>query len=62
MVAYFYNIKQQTDSATIFNNKILEIDPADATALKTKDALEAVEKQQQQAADKASKPSAPKKK
>ena len=62
MVAYFYNIKNQVDSATIFNNKILEIDPADATALKTKDALEAVSKQQQQAADKASKPSAPKKK
>ena len=62
MVAYFYNIKNQVDSATIFNNKILEIDPADATALKTKDALEAVSKQQQQAADKASKPTAPKKK
>jgi Flp pilus assembly protein TadD len=62
MVAYFYNIKNEVDSATIFNNKILEIDPADATALKTKDALEAVSKQQQQAADKASKPTAPKKK
>lgn len=62
MVAYFYNIKQQTDSATIFNNKILEIDPADATALKTKDALETVVKQQQEAAEKANKPSAPKKK
>jgi len=62
LVAYFYNIKQQTDSATIYNNKILEIDPADATAIKTKDALETVSKQQQQAADKASKPSAPKKK
>ena len=62
MVAYFYNIKNEVDSATIFNNKILEIDPADATALKTKDALETVSKQQQQAADKASKPTAPKKK
>ena len=62
MVAYFYNIKQQTDSATIFNNKILEIDSADPTALKTKDALDTVVKQQQQAADKASKPTAPKKK
>ncbi|MEO6905744.1 MAG: tetratricopeptide repeat protein [Ginsengibacter sp.] len=62
MVAYFYNIKHETDSAKIYNNKILEIDPADATALKTKDALEAVVKQQEQAADKASKPSAAKKK
>lgn len=62
MVAYFYNIKHETDSAKIYNNKILEIDPADPTALKTKDALEAVVKQQEQAADKASKPSASKKK
>ena len=61
MVAYFYNIKHQTDSALFYNNKILEIDPTDATALKTKDALEGVLKKQSEAADKASKPSAPKK-
>ena len=41
LVAYFYNIKGDKDSAIAFNNKILEVDPADATALKTKDALEA---------------------
>lgn len=62
MVAYYYNIQHQVDSAIMFNNKILEIDPTDATALKTKDALEAVTKQQKAAADKADKPSATKKK
>jgi tetratricopeptide (TPR) repeat protein len=61
MVAYFYNIKHQTDSALLYNNKILEIDPTDATALKTKDALEGVLKKQSEAADKANKPAAPKK-
>ncbi|MEO8719877.1 MAG: tetratricopeptide repeat protein [Ginsengibacter sp.] len=61
MVAYFYNIKNQADSATTFNNKILEVDPTDATALKTKDALEAVIKQQGHAADKTSGTSSPKK-
>jgi len=61
MVAYFYNIKHQTDSALLYNNKILEIDPTDATALKTKDALEGVLKKQSEAADKASKPAAAKK-
>ena len=60
MVAYFYNIKHQTDSALLYNNKILEIDPTDATALKTKDALEGVLKKQSEAADKANKPAAPK--
>jgi tetratricopeptide (TPR) repeat protein len=61
MVAYFYNIKHQTDSALLYNNKILEIDPTDATALKTKDALEGVLKKQSEAADKANKPAATKK-
>src|SRR5665213_800189 len=46
MVAYYYNIQHQTDSAIIYNNKILEMDSTDATALKTKDALEQVQKQQ----------------
>lgn len=41
MVAYYYNIKHDKDSAVIFNNKILVVDPGDATALKNKDALEA---------------------
>jgi tetratricopeptide (TPR) repeat protein len=61
MVAYFYNIKHQTDSALMYNNKILEIDPTDATALKTKDALEGVIKKQSEAGDKANKPAAGKK-
>ena len=41
MVAYNYNIKKDKETATAFNDKILEIDPADATALKTKEALSA---------------------
>lgn len=60
MVAYFYNIKNQVDSAVYFNNKILEVDPTDATALKAKDALASAAKQQAEAADKASKPAAKK--
>jgi tetratricopeptide (TPR) repeat protein len=40
MVAYNYNIKHEKDSAIVYNDKILEVDPTDATALKTKDALE----------------------
>lgn len=55
MVAYYYNLKHEVDSAIMYNNKILELDPTDATALKTKDALETVQKQQSQAADKAQK-------
>lgn len=39
MVAYQYNIKHDKDSAILFNDKILEVDPADPTALKTKEAL-----------------------
>lgn len=54
MVAYFYNIQHNTDSAIIYNNKILEVDPTDATALKTKDALEGVQKQQKAAGTKPS--------
>jgi tetratricopeptide (TPR) repeat protein len=38
MVAYNYNIKHEKDSAIVYNDKILEVDPTDATALKTKDA------------------------
>ncbi len=52
MVAYYYNIQHQTDSAIIYNNKILAMDPTDATALKTKDALEQVQKQQKESANK----------
>jgi len=55
MVAYYYNIQHKVDSAIIYNNKILELDPTDATALKTKDALETVSKQQKDAAEKAEK-------
>lgn len=56
MVAYYYNIKKEVDSAMMYNDKILEIEPADATALQTKEALETVKKQQKSAADKAQKP------
>lgn len=65
MLAYYYNIKHNTDSAIIYNNKILEVDPADAQALKTKDALDSVLKQQKDAANRpsqAAKPSEEKKK
>jgi len=62
MVAYYYNIQHQVDSAIMFNNKILEIEPTDATALKTKEALDTVQKQQKSAADKAQKPAADTKK
>ncbi|MBS1736828.1 MAG: hypothetical protein JSS98_09550 [Bacteroidetes bacterium] len=46
MVAYYYNIKHDTNKAVEYNNKILEVDPADATALKNKEAFEAVLKKQ----------------
>jgi hypothetical protein len=49
MVAYFYNIKHQADSALIYNNKILNVDSTDATALKTKDALQNVVRKQAEA-------------
>ena len=49
MVAYYYNIKHQADTALMYNNQILTVDPTDATALKTKDALESVVKKQAQA-------------
>ncbi len=39
MVANSYNIQKDKDAAIQFNNKILEIDPTDATAIKTGDAL-----------------------
>lgn len=53
MVAYYYNIKHDKDNAIKYNDKILEVDPADATALKTKDALSSVSK----SADSTAKPS-----
>lgn len=61
MVAYYYNIKRNTDTAIIYNDKILQVDPTDATALKTKDALAAVLKQEKDAANKANKPTEPEK-
>jgi tetratricopeptide (TPR) repeat protein len=39
MVAYSYNVNKEKDSALMYNEKILQIDPTDATALKTKEAL-----------------------
>lgn len=42
MVAYSYNVQKDKETALQFNDKILAIDPADPTALKTKDALNAV--------------------
>ena len=56
MLAYYYNILHNTDSAIIYNNRILAIDPADATALKTKEALEAVSKRAKAAADSSASP------
>lgn len=44
MVAYYYNIKHDKDNAIRFNDKILEVDPTDPTALKTRDALSSVPK------------------
>jgi tetratricopeptide (TPR) repeat protein len=44
LVAYHYNIKHDKDSAILYNDKILVVDPADPTALKTKEALSAVPK------------------
>ncbi len=57
MVAYFYNIKSNVDSAAIYNDKILQVDPADATAIKTKEVLDTVKKQRSDAANKSSQPS-----
>ncbi|MEO5649381.1 MAG: hypothetical protein ABIR03_05585, partial [Ginsengibacter sp.] len=42
MVAYYYNVLKDAKTADNFNEKILEVDPADATALKTKDAFSSV--------------------
>lgn len=55
MVAYYYNVQKNVDTAIIYNSKILEVEPTDPTALKTKEALDAVAKQ---AAGAANKPSA----
>ncbi|MDQ2718514.1 MAG: tetratricopeptide repeat protein [Bacteroidota bacterium] len=41
MVAYYYNIKHDKENAILYNDKILAVDPADATAIKTKEALSA---------------------
>lgn len=46
MVAYYYNIKHDTNKAIEYNAKILAVDPADATALKNKEAFEAILKKQ----------------
>lgn len=45
MVAYYYNILKDTKNAVKYNDLILVVDPTDATALKTKDAFDAVLKQ-----------------
>lgn len=45
MVAYFYNVQKNVDSAYFYNNKILEIDPANVNATKNKAAFEAYLKQ-----------------
>ncbi len=42
MVANSYNIQKDKDAAIQFNNKILEIDPTDATAIKTGEALNGI--------------------
>ncbi|MEO6681900.1 MAG: tetratricopeptide repeat protein [Ginsengibacter sp.] len=39
MVAYYYNLKGNTEKALEFNERILGVDPQDPTALKTKEAL-----------------------
>jgi tetratricopeptide (TPR) repeat protein len=39
MVAYNYNVKKDKAAAIIFNEKILAIDPTDATAIKNRDAF-----------------------
>jgi hypothetical protein len=57
MVAYYYNIKHDKDTAVIFNNKILEVDPSDATALTVKAALDKIPSQKQDS----TRPSPPKK-
>ena len=40
MVAYYYNIKSDVEKAAANNEKILEIDPEDAIALKNKEAFD----------------------
>lgn len=41
MIAYFYNIQKNVDSAYFYNKKVLEVDPTDATGLANKAAFEA---------------------
>ena len=45
MVAFSYNVKHDKDSAIFYNDKILVVDPEDATALKTKEALASIPSQ-----------------
>ncbi|MEO8962948.1 MAG: tetratricopeptide repeat protein [Ginsengibacter sp.] len=45
MVAYSYNVKHDKDSAILYNDKILAVDPTDPTALKTKEALASIPSQ-----------------
>ncbi|MEO6636839.1 MAG: tetratricopeptide repeat protein [Ginsengibacter sp.] len=42
MVAYSYNVQKDKDAALKYNSKIIEIDPTDATALKTQEALSGI--------------------
>ncbi len=42
LLAYSYNIQKNKDAALDYNSKILAIDPTDATALKTQEALSGI--------------------
>ena len=46
MVAYYYNLKGDAEKALSYNDKILEIDPEDPTALKVKESLTPILKKQ----------------
>ena len=58
MVAYYYNVKHDKDSALYFNSKILELDPNDTQAQTNDKALRALPTQPSQPA-KASKGDSP---
>ncbi|HRP16948.1 MAG TPA: hypothetical protein PL128_03045, partial [Ginsengibacter sp.] len=47
MVAYYYRIKNDIDSAYLYTNRILELVPDDATALSNKEGFEAMIKQRE---------------
>ncbi|MEO6136451.1 MAG: tetratricopeptide repeat protein [Ginsengibacter sp.] len=51
MVAYYYNLKKDVENANKFNDLILTVDPADATALTNKEAFSKVMKNRSAAAD-----------